>query len=104
MICGLKGVPPLAMAAVAMGLSDQWHIAFETWNIPQGPRRTPSATVGLRWTSDSGRDDIYLVANSINSGVWGYDNLQWLGGTYYHKFNEMCESVASSRFLTLRHS
>ena len=52
------------------------------------PGAQPSATVGLRWTSDSGRDDIYLVANSINSGVWGYDNLQWLGGTYYHKFND----------------
>ena len=52
------------------------------------PGAQPSATVGLRWTSDSGRDGIYLVANSINSGVWGYDNLQWLGGTYYHKFND----------------
>jgi len=52
------------------------------------PGAQPSATVGLRWTSDSGRDDIYLVANSINSGAWGYDNLQWLGGTYYHKFSD----------------
>ena len=52
------------------------------------PGAQPSATVGLRWTSDSGHDDIYLVANSINSGVWGYDNLNWLGGTYYHKFND----------------
>jgi hypothetical protein len=52
------------------------------------PGAQPSATVGLRWTSDSGRDDIYLVANSINNGLWGYDNLQWLGGTYYHKFND----------------
>ena len=48
----------------------------------------PSAVAGLRWTSDSGRDDVYLVANSINNGVWGYNNLQWLGGTYYHKFND----------------
>ncbi len=54
----------------------------------EDPGAQPSATVGLRWTSDNGRDDIYLVANSINSGVWGYDNLQWLGGTYYHKFND----------------
>jgi hypothetical protein len=49
------------------------------------PGAQPSATAGLRWTSDSGRDDIYLVANSINNGIWGYNNLQWLGGTYYHK-------------------
>jgi hypothetical protein len=52
------------------------------------PGAQPSATVGLRWTSDSGHDALYLVANSINSGIWGYDNLNWLGGTYYHKFND----------------
>jgi hypothetical protein len=52
------------------------------------PGAQPSPTVGLRWTSDSGRDAVYLVANSINSGVWGYDNLNWLGGTYYHKFDD----------------
>jgi Putative beta-barrel porin-2, OmpL-like. bbp2 len=52
------------------------------------PGAQPSAVVGLRWTSDSGRDDVYLVADSINNGVWGYNNLQWLGGTYYHKFND----------------
>jgi hypothetical protein len=52
------------------------------------PGAQPSAVAGLRWTSDSGRDDIYLVANSINSGAWGYNNLNWFGGTYYHKFND----------------
>src|SRR6516225_8390085 len=52
------------------------------------PGAQPSATAAVRWTSDSGRDAFYLVANSINSGVWGYNNLNWLGGTYYHKFND----------------
>jgi hypothetical protein len=52
------------------------------------PGAQPSATVGVRWTSDDGKDAVYLVANSINNGAWGYDNLQWLGGTYYHKFND----------------
>jgi Putative beta-barrel porin-2, OmpL-like. bbp2 len=28
------------------------------------------------------------VANGINNGEWGYNNLQWFGGTYYHKFDE----------------
>ena len=62
--------------------------AYPGTTMLKDPGAQPSATVGLRWTSDSGRDDIYLVANSINSGVWGYNNLQWLGGTYYHKFND----------------
>lgn len=26
--------------------------------------------------------------NGINSGAWGYNNLQWYGFTYYHKFND----------------
>jgi len=26
--------------------------------------------------------------DGINSGAWGYNNLQWYGFTYYHKFND----------------
>jgi hypothetical protein len=52
------------------------------------PGATPSFTLGVRWTSDSGNDDLNLVANAINGGQWGYNNLQWYGGTYYHKFND----------------
>jgi hypothetical protein len=52
------------------------------------PGAIPSVTVGVRWTSDSGNDSFYAVADAFNSGVWGYNNLQWFGLTYYHKFNE----------------
>jgi hypothetical protein len=52
------------------------------------PGAQPSAVAAVRWTSDSGRDDFYLTANSINSGAWGYNNLNWVGGTYFHKFND----------------
>ena len=56
--------------------------------MPKDPGATPSGTIGIRWTSDSGNDDINVVADSINHGNWGYNNLQWLGFTYYHKFND----------------
>jgi hypothetical protein len=56
--------------------------------MPRDPGAVPSLTTAVRWQSDPGYDDIYLVANGINGGQWGYNNLQWLGGTYYHKFNE----------------
>jgi hypothetical protein len=56
--------------------------------MPRDPGAVPSLAAALRWQSDSGYDDIYLIANGINSGQSGYNNLQWLGGTYYHKFNE----------------
>ena len=35
-----------------------------------------------------GKDDINVVADAINGGQWGYNNLQWYGLTYYHKFND----------------
>jgi hypothetical protein len=56
--------------------------------MPKDPGAVPSITLGIRWTSDSGNDDLNLVADGINGGQWGYNNLQWLGGTYYHKFND----------------
>lgn len=52
------------------------------------PGAKPAISAGIRWTSDSGRDNIYVVADGINDGVWGYNNLQWYGITYYHKFND----------------
>jgi hypothetical protein len=48
----------------------------------------PSVTVGVRWQSDSGKDNIYVVADGINSGTWGYNNLQWYGVTWYHRIDE----------------
>ena len=61
---------------------------FSGTTMPKDPGAQPSGTFGIRWTSDSGNDDINLVANGINSGTWGYNNLQWYGLTYYHKFND----------------
>jgi hypothetical protein len=52
------------------------------------PGAQPSGTVGLRWTSDDGRDDLTLVGDAWNQGQYGYNNLQWVGFTYYHKFND----------------
>jgi hypothetical protein len=31
----------------------------------------PSVTAGVRWQSDNGWDNVYVVADSINSGLWG---------------------------------
>jgi hypothetical protein len=76
-----------------------WHVGqnitnpfpnavFPGTTMPKDPGAQPSGTFGIRWTSDSGNDDINLVANGINNGTWGYNNLQWYGLTYYHKFND----------------
>ena len=76
-----------------------WHIGQTIANpdpnplypgatMPKDPGAVPSLSLGVRYTSDSGNDDINIVANGINGGQWGYNNLQWYGLTYYHKFND----------------
>jgi hypothetical protein len=52
------------------------------------PGAKPSVTGCVRYQTDSVNDNVYLCADAINDGIWGYNNLQWFGGTYYHKFNE----------------
>jgi hypothetical protein len=52
------------------------------------PGAVPSVTLGVRWTSDDGRDDLNIVGDALNGGQWGYNNLQWIGATYYHKLND----------------
>ena len=54
-------------------------------------RAARSVTLGVRWTSDNGNDDINLVANGINGGTWGYNNLQWYG---WHLLSQVQRSVA----------
>jgi hypothetical protein len=56
--------------------------------ILKDPGAVPSLTLGVRWTSDDGKDDLNFVADAWNGGQWGYNNLQWIGATYYHKLND----------------
>jgi hypothetical protein len=76
-----------------------WHVGARIANpfpsalypmqtMAKDPGATPSFTLGVRWSSDDGNDNINLVANAINGSQCGYNNLQWYGGTYYHRFNE----------------
>jgi Putative beta-barrel porin-2, OmpL-like. bbp2 len=76
-----------------------WHVGEKIANpfpnqlypnstMLKDPGAQPSVSAGVRYTTDSGNDGVYIVANAINNGDWGYNNLQWYGLTYYHKFNE----------------
>jgi len=55
-------------------------------------RRDPGANLAgtycFRWNSDDGKTDFNACGNGLNSGEWGYNNLQWNGFTFYHSFNE----------------
>lgn len=52
------------------------------------PGAMPSFAGCIRYTTDSGNDTVYPCADGLNNGKWGYNNLQWYGTTYYHKFND----------------
>jgi hypothetical protein len=52
------------------------------------PGAQPSGTACIRYTTDSGNDNVNACADAINRGNWGYNNLQWYGLTYYHRFDE----------------
>ncbi len=52
------------------------------------PGIKPSFVACGRYQTDDSRDNIYLCANGINTGTFGYNNQQWYGGSFYHTFND----------------
>jgi hypothetical protein len=52
------------------------------------PGAQPSFVGCVRYQTSRGGDNLYVCVDGINSGVWGYNNLQWYGFTYYHKFSD----------------
>ena len=72
---------------VQIGLLDGTETAL--WvSRKQDPGNQPSLEACIRYTTDTSHDNLYVCADGINNGTWGYNNLQWYGFTYYHKFNE----------------
>ncbi len=52
------------------------------------PGIRPSFTGCVRYQSDDAYNAIYSCGNAINTGIWGYNNLQQYTTTFYHKFDE----------------
>ncbi len=90
---------------VQLGISDGtetplWHINNNVPNgipfnalytgatFPKDPGNQPSFTACIRYNFNEGNDNIYPCVNAINGAQWGYNNLNWYGTTYYHKFND----------------
>ncbi len=61
---------------------------FPDTTMLKDPGAQPSLIACVRYQTDSANDNVYVCANGINSGVWGYNNLQAYGLTWYHKFND----------------
>jgi hypothetical protein len=52
------------------------------------PGSQPSWTLCGRWNATDGKTDVNACADAINSGTYGYNNLQWFGLTAYHSFSD----------------
>jgi hypothetical protein len=72
---------------------------FPGYQGPRDPGAQPSVTGCVQYESNTAWDNIYLCADGINNGKWGYNNLQWFGGTYYHKFNDQWHISMESRYM-----
>jgi hypothetical protein len=70
-----------------LGIVDGTEVAL--W-VPgkKDPGKQPTLEACVRYVSDSAHDSAYVCADGINNGTWGYNNLQWYGFTYYHKFDD----------------
>jgi Putative beta-barrel porin-2, OmpL-like. bbp2 len=71
---------------------------FPGYQGARDPGAQPTYTGCVQWESDNAWDNVYLCANGINTGDWGYNKLQWWGGTYYHKFNDQWHISIESYF------
>ena len=65
------------------------NVLYPAGRIPKDPgAQLPSFTACIRYDWNQGKDNLQPCLNGINNGQWGYNNLQWYGFTYYHKFND----------------
>jgi hypothetical protein len=77
-------LPNLAQSLPGLGTNP----FFGASTFPKDPGNQATFTACARYTWNNGWDSIYPCANGINDGAWGYNNLQWYGFTYYHRFDE----------------
>lgn len=64
------------------------HINLPGYSGQRDPGTQPTFTGCVQYQTDSGWDNIQPCFNGINNGQWGYNNLQWFGSTFYHKFTD----------------
>lgn len=51
------------------------------------PGNQPTFSGCIRYQTNSASDNVYICVNGINNAHWGYNNLNWRGLTYYHRFS-----------------
>jgi hypothetical protein len=62
----------------------------------------PSLTACVSYTFNHGNDNLYPCASGINSGKYGYNNVQLFVTTWYHKFNKSWHMATESWYMYQR--
>ena len=81
-------------------LSDHWTVQLglsggcDSAPWKKDAKLTANACVGYTWAN--GGDNLYVCANSLNSGRYAYNNLSAYYATWYHKFNARWHSSTES--------
>ena len=81
-------------------LSDYWTVQLglsggcDSAPWKKAAKLTANACVGYPWAN--GGDNVYLCANSLNSGRYAYNNLSAYYATWYHKINAKWHSSTES--------
>jgi hypothetical protein len=80
------------VATTKLDPKGQWQIQYgisagnDVAPWAQHGEAQPTFTFGLNYTTADNRNNVYLVANSVNEGKFGYNNLQSYYATWYHIF------------------
>jgi hypothetical protein len=64
------------------------------------PGNQPSLVTCVQIKWNNGWDNFYPCIDGINKGDWGYNNIQWHGFTYYHRFNDQWHVDFESYYLS----
>ena len=64
------------------------------------PGNQPSLAICVQYKWNNGWDNFYPCIDGINNAEWGYNNIQWHGFTYYHKFNDQWHIDVESYWLS----
>jgi hypothetical protein len=76
---------------------------LQGYSGPRDPGAQLSGAGCIQYQTDGADNAIYLCADAINSGTWGQNNLQWFGGTFYHKFNNDWHISLESYYMYEKH-
>jgi len=89
-------LPPVQGGILYQELPGVWNVttAQGYYKGKVDPGVQPSYAACARYQTPSTYDNVYLCAQGINNATWGYNNLNWYGFSYFHKFNDQWHFAA----------